>query len=459
MYASFGLFAFASAYFINPEDWYMLGLVCVSALVYSINVLFFGFRDGMKRVVTDPFVILIASFSLYFLFGPLLLVFGSEEQISKALKWYPANAIDAVQVTSMNFIGLAILLFVASTFDGSMLAKAVQPAFDIFNKITMRSAFWLFTAIGSIAFGIANSSDDLKNGSTLLLSKLLLMAILLGTMYRGRGEMRMHSFAIVIMILASTVGLLNFSKSDMFLPFIVLIFGLYLRSVNTKLIILLIVIMFTALGLVTKPTIEARVLLGKSEDTRLISRPYILQEAFLKAYDDRSNTAGSNTTMWSRLSYITAQVASVDFYDQGQGGKDLDLMFWVFVPRIIYPDKPIITWTGNELNEQMTGSYGSSTGVGLFVGGYYCLGWPGVILVSVMAGWILSIFATVSRSIVASGVTIGLPVGLFGNFMAFRIDGYFVGDFLGPFAMIMMTFLTLLFILHAGIPNAVSKRA
>jgi hypothetical protein len=151
-------------------------------------------------------------------------------------------------------------------------------------------------------------------------------------------------------------------------------------------------------------------------------------------------------------------VAAVDLYDSNDGGEDVKLLAWAFVPRAIVPTKPIMTRSGTDFNAKVTGSDSSSTGMGLFVSGYYNLGWIGLILASALAGWILAAFAAVSRAIVAANSIIMLPIALLGSFMAFRIDGHFVSDYVGTFGMVMVPFLIMLFAMRVSGSGDFGKR-
>ncbi|MDG4550487.1 MAG: hypothetical protein P9F19_14170 [Candidatus Contendobacter sp.] len=451
-FGGMGLVALALVEFIAPNDWYMLGLVCGTALVYAIILLYFGFRDGGKRLLTDPFLILVAAFSLYYLCGTLLLVIGPEDQANYVLKWYITTAQDALRITAMNLIGLAVLLFAASFFNGLRIEKVVQPTIIIFNRMPTQKIFWLFFIVGFSAFLWVETTDGVVNGTIGQLSKLILIAVLVGIIYRGRNAAFLHGLAILIALFASIMGLLSFGKLATLQPLLIFLLGLYLRLQNTKMLVVLFAIMIAALILLSKPIGEARVLLMSSSDTSLLARFDILQQVFMTTTDD-SNHGG----MWSRLCYTTSQVAAVDLYEKGQGGNDVELLGWVFLPRAIFPNKPIITRSGVEFNVKVTGFDTSSTGMGLFVSGYYNLGWLGLIFASILAGWILAIFAAISRSVISSSSVILLPVGLLGSFMAFRIDGHFVADYLGPFAMIIIPLLIFSFILRTGSLRTISR--
>lgn len=459
VFAGWGLAALVVAESTKHDDWSVLGWVCALALAYAIAMLYQGFRDGAARVLTDPFLILVGAFSVYFLFGTLLLAIGPEDQASYALQWYPTTAQDAVRITAMNLIGLATLLFAAGFFPSQRVEKSTQPTIAFFDKLPIKKIFWLFLIIGVgaklqvLSVDIAATDDVIVLGTIRTLAGLTQFAILAGMLYQGRDARVIHVIAITLAIFESAIGLLLFNKSAALMPIMVLLLGLYLHRPSLKLIVTSVAILVTVFLVLVNPIGDARPMLGVSGDKSVSVRLQILKEVF---GSDTPPNYGSGA--WSRLCYTVSQVAAVGLYENNQGGEDMELLAWVFVPRVLVSDKPIITRSGTDFNKKITGSDTSSTGIGLFVSGYYNLGWVGLFLVSILAGWILATFAAISRAVVASGSLILLPVGLLGSFMAFRIDGHFVADYLGSFGMVMVPFLTLIFILRVGAPKTITER-
>jgi hypothetical protein len=137
------------------------------------------------------------------------------------------------------------------------------------------------------------------------------------------------------------------------------------------------------------------------------------------------------------LCYTPTQAASLDFQDQDNGGDGLELMVWVAVPRFLAPNKPQITRMFTELNEKISGSDLSATSPGIFASGYYHGGWFGMVLVSVLCGWILAQTSAIARAIYFQRAVLLVPLAMVGMLIAFRIDGDFVPDYLGAFMFIL----------------------
>jgi len=460
VFGGLGLAALVAVEFTEYDHWSVLGWICALGLVYAIDILRRGFRDGPRRVLTDPFLVLVSSFALYFLFGTLVLVIGPEGQASDASRWYPTTAVDAVRITAMNLLGLATMLFAAGFFPIKRIESFAQPAIANFSKFPTQKLFWLFFCIGGSAnllvlfVDIAATGGIVVSGTIRMLASLTQFAILVGILCRGRGAGVLHVMALTLAIFNSATGLLFFNKSAAIMPILVLFLGLYIRQPSLKLIVAFFTVLAAFLLFIAKPIGDARTLLVKGGNYSVSARLQILNRVFAPNATKPDHSSG----VWSRLCYTTAQVAAVDLYEKKQGGRDVELLAWVFVPRVLFPNKPIMTRSGTEFNKQVTGSDSSSSGIGLFISGYYNLGWVGLFMASIVAGWILATFAAISRAIVASSSIIMLPVSLLGLHMAFRIDGAFVADYLGPFGMVMFPFLVLIFMLRVGARKTVTER-
>jgi len=108
------------------------------------------------------------------------------------------------------------------------------------------------------------------------------------------------------------------------------------------------------------------------------------------------------------------------------------------VPRLLYPDKPAMSGAGVELTEKVTGSRHSSTGIGVFVDGYYMLGWLGVLLASVTYGFSLRAYSVIARTIVRNRCLIMYPLVFAGIYTGLRSDGWWSTDVAGSMVLTLV---------------------
>lgn len=461
VFSLFGLVASALSVYAGQDDWYLLNALCIVALIYALCVLASAYKDGAARFFTDPFLILTASISLYFLFGPLFIGFGNPNSVYDVLNQYPTSPSEALLVTGMNFIGFSVLLVAALFFNGKRTEKLIMPMLVRVSRIPQKLIFTFFLIVGGgasfyvISFDISAKPGEIISGAIRTLSMLSSMAIIAGTLYRGRGEKTLMFLAVVITVISSFFGILLFNKTAIIIPIVVLTMAFYLRTQKIKWIIFGVVGAAFILLSISNAVLESRNTIDMYTQTSIQGRIEVFSDAI---YSD-SSMNDSKSTVWARLCYLPPQVTAVRFYDDDNGGNDIELLGWVFLPRVLFPNKPIMTRSGTDLNYKISGMDTSSLGIGLFVSAYYNAGWPGLLIVSVISGWILSIMAAFSRAVINTGAMLLLPVAQMGSYMAFRIDGHFVADYLGSFAMVVAPLLAAAFLLNLLIKTQKSKGA
>jgi len=133
---------------------------------------------------------------------------------------------------------------------------------------------------------------------------------------------------------------------------------------------------------------------------------------------------------WCRLNYANAQAFAMDSYDGGTPGDTYSLIPFTIVPRILYPEKPIMT-RGLEFNEMVTGSSSAASGAGLFGEAYWNGGWLCVILSCLYVGIVYAIFTAISVRYIPELNLVYLPVTFVGIIMGLRPDDWFVATFVG----------------------------
>jgi hypothetical protein len=249
-------------------------------------------------------------------------------------------------------------------------------------------------------------------------------------------------------------GLLLFNKSAVLLPIAALVAGLSIRyspRIVLPVGLLVIVSLFLSIG---GSTSYGRIALGPGAGGGIEARGNVLIESL----SDASKNAGSAEYQpWARFCYVPSQNAALDFYDQGRGGDDFRLIPWLFVPRALAPDKPVITQSAYDFNTKITGFEGSSTGQGVFASGYYNGGWLGALVASVLCGWLLAQTSAIAQAIFQRRALLLLPIALLGVYMAFRIDGHFVADYMGAFVFILYPLLGAALVLGLRGPAVISR--
>ena len=444
-----GIAALIASDMVEQQTWWVHGAWCISGLLMAAPVLGVALSAGFALVLRDHLVMFISAFALYFLFGSSLLALGPEQDIVATLSAYPVDAQMALRVDAVNAIGFGIALMTAALSPRGWFQRQADRVARAASRVSALKVMVVLMALGAGALLNTLSVDlglreGVVSGTWRTVANFSLVAIYLGSSYRGRHQRALLAVAALIVGTQAFGGLLQFNKTAMLLPLAALTAGLAVRYGASKVLpgglVLLAGLFFTSAGVVS----FGRNTLGANSGTSIADRWAVLREGFSAS---RSNDDAAAYSAWARLCYVPSEGAALDFYDTGMGGDDLRLIPWLFVPRVLAPDKPIITQTSAEFHTKISGNEGSSTGQGVFASGYYNAGWPGVLLASVLCGWLLAQTSAIANAIFLRQALLLLPFALLGVYMAFRIDGHFVGDYLGAFISILYPLLAGSFVL------------
>lgn len=426
--------------FAGEEDWSIHAVWCIAGLCLALPTLVGTLRHGFEFVLTDHRAMFVCAFALYFLFGALLLSVGPADQAQTSLASYPINAREALRVDAMNGIGLGVALIVSALSRGDRLGRHARRAASLAARIRPVVAMGILLAVGATA-SLAVLPVDLGLRESIVAGwlrsagHLPLAAVLVASAARGRGESLLRLGAVVLAMAQFAAGLLLFNKSAAMLPIAGLVAGLAWRFGARRVLPGGVLAMIAAFAVIAGPTAYARNTVASEGGTIIEARWTALADSLSESWNGNPD---AEYPTWARLCHVPSQAAALDFYDNGEGGDDLRLVPWLVVPRLLAPEKPIITQTSVDFNQKITGSDSSSTGMGVFVSGYYNAGWLGMILTAALVGWLLASTSVVAAAIVSQRGLLMMPVALLGVYMAFRIDGHVVADYLGSFVLLVL---------------------
>ncbi len=397
------------------------------------------FRQGFAVVLTEHRLMFLAAFSLYFLFGAALLALGPETEAEAVLRYYPISAREALRVNAINGLGFGLALLSSTLARGRWLGAQAERVAAQVNSAPVYGVIGLFLFLGAVASGYLlwfdlGFRDGVVSGLIRSAGKFSFVAIFLAAAHRGRGENWLRPFGAALAAVLCIGGILQFNKSEALLPLAAFVAGMSLRFGSWKILPGGLALLVTGYLLLGNLAAYGRSSIGYQGAADFSERWQLLFEGW---HDTRDLSEDEEYGTWARLCYTVPQAAALDFRDAGEGGDGLSLMPWVFVPRLMAPDKPEITKTGREFNAKVTGSDTSSTGQGIFVSGYYHGGWWGLVLASLLCGWIVAQTSAIARAVIGNHALLMLPLPLLGLFIAFRIDGDFVSDYLGTFIFIL----------------------
>ncbi len=469
---------------LRPAGWELLGLVLL-VVYYLLAEELFGPEShattntvgpiwlmgvlalGMARMARmNPDAIWTALFWFrlsnlaYFGFGNLVHVFASASTRLYIETFYQFS--DA-EVARVNLLVVFCVLAVLST--ASLLAqwRGFSGAGPDGVRFERRSRENGALAFGLVFYGIGATikyllvlpfalglAPDVLPGTVAALGDLTLVGLYLLSAWSFERRRSMLPLAGALVLLEMAVGLLTFAKTAVLFAPIMFFLGLLRGGFTLPRVAITAAVVALVYALIT-PIVGY----GRDELTRLHgshAAPLGLEGrlAIVDSYFTGGGSAASaeSDINWqaTRLSYVNVVAFVMRRYDAGHPGNSLKHLPAVFIPRFLWPDKPIITEGGAELTLMALGFDTSQTGASIIGEAYWNFGWWGVPILMIPLGLIFSLVSAFALSVLRRGAWIYFPLVLLGMKMGLRIDGLFVADVAGTVVIMLWLYVILAFV-------------
>jgi hypothetical protein len=430
------------------DDWWVLAPFCFASMFLLAFVIYRTLRATPTSILFETGIFLAISCATYFAFGPLLYVIGPEEAAHLSRSWYHVTAAQSVWLTGLNFFGLGMAGLAYVSFRMRFFLLVSERASRSWSKLSPTTVFIVCVAIGAIAKYLFVLPYELKlidavpSNPVRQLGRLLVIALIIGWAYRKSGPWWIVPIVTVLLILEVVTGLLMFQKTECLLGVVASGIGMYLASRRLGILIAVGVVTLMIYVFITPIVTFGRAELvarggGETIPADLDERLEIVSMYFAGKQSQRVDNEEPGR-WWSRLNYLPTQQAAVDLQRKGHGGDDLSRLPWIFVPRTLYPSKPVITAGAMDFNEKVTGARNSSVAAGIFLDGYYNLGWLGFFLASLSYGLMLRIYTSIAEPVVRNRALVMFPLVFIGVYAGLRADGTWLTDVAAPALFVLV---------------------
>lgn len=400
--------------------------------IYLIGVLSWA-AYRLARVVPaaiwSPAFWCLVSSAVFFGFGPLVEVYGS--YATRTLLSTRNLAITSTELFNANMLSFVSIFCLTSGFwlHTNLRARAWRAALQggrprqrvAVKPQTLAIAF----IVGGIIFvhGLLMPSqwgelDIVVPGVLTSISPIADVGFALAAYLAVRGSTRMWWVLVLLWPLHFGLSLLSFAKTPIMFALILPALGAYLG--NRK-IIGLAAAALVCVGVYTVAqdfVIHGRTEIAKSTGTiwaadhrerALISINYFSS--------DRDKANGSTLKededwSWMRLNYSNVQAIGMRLREDGIFIDSLSNVWTLFVPRLIWPDKPIYIGPGVAFYTLLTGNTGTSLGMSVIGDVYWQFGWAGTLVIMPTIGWMFAMMSWRSIDAVQHQDFIRMPIVL-----------------------------------------------
>ncbi len=446
---------------LRPAAWEVIGLAClviyylivsetlesdaldVACLIGSAVFAAILFAAAWRMAALDAKALWLGVFWLrlasgvYFGVGFMdsLLFSDDTKEQARAFFWVQPD----VQARTNLVVTLAVFTFLAGAIVWSNVFKAEK--FDAENANDGDRLLWLcaitFAGFGYfvkyfivIPYNFGAFGNIVLPGAILTLIYLAPVGLFLLTLWTLRHAPKYTVIGTVLVCTDVVVGVLQFAKGQVILPLIVYILAVLQYKSNARRLIVAATVVFfvfqTVVPMVTFGRSENTLRYGNIAQGNLAERIEIMESYFTEGAKQQADRSDFQGTL-ARISYGTVAGAAVKLHDSGQPGDSLLTLFYFFIPRAIWPEKPIFD-AGGRFNEALTGNATSFSWMGIFVEPYWNLGWIGIPALMLPLSAIYVFLGRMTIRVMTLGKWLQFPAVLVAMVMGFRVDGEIVSD-------------------------------
>jgi len=426
--------------FVNLITLFVILVACLGAAATSIAV--------SPVRLWFPITWFLLTAASYYGFGPLLYYFGTEESIDYSDAYYYVGSGELYRANLLNLAGIISVMGMYILLRKVLARSRSDQITTDYHRKDVRHALWrvsvIFVLIGlPIKFLLVlpralGLLDVVLPGSIEYFSVLSTLALVpLFILYRSDKKKFALPFYVLLFIEGGS-AFVTLSKLAILKVGVALMLAAVLTGIRFKRIVIIGLMGAVLYGVVLTPLVTiARMAYGVKGLTSLSDVQSALEEFARSGRDDAADLLPGVQSWWCRLNYANAQSFAMTAYDQGRSGDTFALALYVFIPRIIYPEKPIMT-PGFEFNQLVDGNPDSQSAPGMFAEAYWNGGWPLAVFTSLFMGafyWAWEVYAKRKLAFLRLAY---VPVIWLGLFSAIQQDAWFVSGAIGiiPIALI-----------------------
>ncbi len=440
-----GLGVIVAAIFFSFDFLDTLSVGILSLFTLFSVVLAFQMVQWNPLILWSPLPWFLLAGAVYFGFGPLIYFFGDDDAKRVCDRIWPTARADLFRVSCLNILGAALVV----VFWWRRARKAFQlpfgsPRLGADSATGMAILFYgiglpakllsLASVYGLLGFTVPGMLNWLSNfcGAGLLL--LTLTALRNGAWW--------WNLWAVMLLFEIGAAILTFSKIAIILALVPCLFGYFLfRPANGKSFFCSLIIL-ALVYLISSPFVNY--VRDRNLESNDIGARYTLAKTYLEA-DWDPELQRNPQSWWIRLNYANVQTFAMREYDEGNPGQSLVVALIAPIPRILWPDKPVLD-AGKAFYQTLTGHEGASFGIGLFAEAYWNGGWMAVVFCSIGLGWLFGSITLVIVKDLSSGSLWILPIALIWIRGGTRVDGWFYTDVVGPAVFTLIFILLMRFV-------------
>lgn len=284
-------------------------------------------------------------------------------------------------------------------------------------------------------------------GFVVNLTTLQLVGVSLLTIW-GLSNARLSLFGVVLLVIFdSAMGVLMLSKTAAMYPLLAFVIGALSHRLTIRRLALAALFLWF-----TFDFLQPWVAYARGEQARAYRGSIVdfsdVAKIYASYFDSRKTLDSSQAIQQSlvRVSMVSVGAFVIAQYDRGHPGNSLEDAVYSFVPRFLWPEKPVIQ-VAAELSTLATGEVGNSVSAGYFAESYWNFGWIGLPMLLCPVGIFFNLATHFAGRVIERKDWLYLPILFLNLKVALLVDAWYVG-FVGTIAQGLALYVVLRIVGH-----------
>jgi len=412
-----------------------IGLSCVFGLIAILR------KHYILTLTPIPF--LLIAVLIYHCVGPFIYFLGNDFDIAYGDKFCVVTPLHLLRVNTLVSISLS-LLFHAHRFTLSRIRGYFRHQPSVGHDTRALRVLILYAIVGvGVQYGILFPAElgitsfnppGLLTGAVLFSSLTVMMLFYLHV----KNMLRFNTFTIAFVCFDFLHLILSCTKLGVIMHLSLIVFGIYLARPSKLLVAIFALIMPCLYWVLVDYVIHSRTIQNSRVDNSFWLRWEIFTD-YIRGGDRNPvpEPVEELSGWWLRLNYVPPEAFAMREYDRGNPGDTFLLAIYSFVPRSLFPDKPIMT-PGAKFNYLALGSDSSLSAPGIFAEAYWNGGW---ILVGCTAFYVGALLAWFTAGTIQNSGRfdfVWLPCMFQSLLLGFRIDGWFSATYAASVVLVFI---------------------
>jgi len=409
-------------------------------------------RDEPLAIWT-PLPWFFAAWAAYYGLGPLAYRYGTPETVAYMDALYPVDERALLRTNLLNVISLVAVLLGVTLFSRVSI-RLFRPTKSSGGHDPWRVAL-LFLGIGvpvkyllelPYLLGLV---DYVLPGAVQYFGSFSGLAILPLGVAAAEGRRGARTLLWAVVAAETVVGLVMLAKLQILKTVLLVALAQWAGRSDTRRLVVTGLVVAVGYVAVVSPFVDfARARLGRASAQNLAELRLVAGAYGSEGRQTLADLLPGVQGWWSRLSYSNTQAFAMDQYDQGRPGWTFGMLGYVFVPRILYADKTVMT-AGKDFDYLILGRGTSSTGLGFAAEAYWNGGWLFVVVVGLFVGVLFAILGSIAVRAVRLRRWLYVPLIFMTIHLGLRPDDWFVPTYIGGVLQVVLVVMLLNFAFSA----------